>query len=340
MSYGPFICGLIIGLIIVLIFWAITNNHNNRYNQDAEIHVPIAIPRIVRHDFRFPMVDVEDIIMPARADDETPEQFFDRVQQHDDNSQNAHDRQIRVSLTNRLKAIMDKNTLAVSEPAKLKSIHEQTYSEIINLVNTSITDIESKRQIMSVLHNMMSSKNTIQMIDGVHFETNILAHVWMRINADENAENKHNLCEALIAALLDCYDHDDGVDDLIGALNLITGPGTNTVCINGRVGRILSIFTLLDADKNIAQPEMDAFEIRNEILMKALAILKRELATTSIAHVYEADPKTLSDSERIELSKFEESVKIAITDEIKNEYKDILDRNTLQEHIDTALLGI
>ena len=123
-------------------------------------------------------------------------------------------------------------------------------------------------------------------------------------------------------------------------------------CINGRVGRMLAAFTLLDADEILSEPEMDANELANvayslsaDILNNAYENYKPKNPSNisknkTIKDLHNTLESKLSKEELAELKEFELHVKEEINKRVTEKLKDLVPTSKLVEIIETAQSGI
>jgi len=156
---------------------------------------------------------------------------------------------------------------------------------------------------------------------------------------------------ALVEQLIDCtYDINENnpgheiLRILFGLPELPTSRGTGTivrtVCINGRVGRILSTFTLLDADSILSSPEMDDKELFNEAYVKANKVLEIALDTHDnpvIRDLYSKPEDTLNMQEQLIVNRFRERAKSEIAKTLKADYENLIDEKSLYTIINNSV---
>lgn len=231
------------------------------------------------------------------------------------------------------------------------------YTDVNNVEQMKYASTE-REKIMCVL-NEIQKGNTITSISNAVDENGsripisedwILTLAWEHIHSHDNIPVLKNLQEALYDQLIDAtYTFSSGsiADDILRLFfgNNFTNGGNTTrvviqpVCINGRVGRILSAFTLIDTDPILAEPEKDDKEIANEAYTKANHILEEELSTftinipeypeTSIRDLYSKDDSDLTDSERVIVTDFSNHVKKVVAETLHKEYKHLIDEKLL-----------
>jgi len=312
---------------------------------------------------------------------QTADEFFQELNDHNDEPQNVHNSQIRKALTARLLRIIELNggMHESYEVGGLQIPHEQyiqaklhhTSQEIINrsrqylngmVLLEAITQEEAELRLAKVnlVLVKISQGYDLVMTDGIPYKENlILVHVWDRINHADNFGNREQLQIALIDNLIDAVEErptallamDNIINTMLGGAHQHAGISTthHTVCINGRMGRVLTSFVLLDADPAIAAPEMDEKELANEAYSKASVILDRELDTykvklpenkRTIQDIYIADEDTLSQRELLVLRAFEDHVKETIAEELRRDYDGVLPYEQVTAIITKAHAGV
>ena len=258
--------------------------------------------------------DNNEIEEPERdRENETPDEFFERLAEHNDDSQNVHNSSIRKSLTQRLLRIIELNgglkdsyeiggeimtteqylearTIQVSHEIKARA--RQYFDGLI--LREELTDEEANLRMgkIALVLGKVERGYEISMRDGkIYREDFILNQVWDRINHNDNIDNRTALQVSLIDNLVDAVQEKFGIQapviqNLMAALmghpnEQLIGHGVGEthepVCINGRVAHYLTSLVLLDVDELIARPEKDEKEIANEAYMKANHILNREI---------------------------------------------------------------
>jgi len=304
-----------------------------------------------------------------------PEEFFENIQQHGDDSQNVHDPLIRKEMTNKLMKMIEYNTKrygSLDQRAQEVSMtpDQFTMSKMINTTHEikrksiayynsqllGLTDpdaiVEKRRETDINLHKIgivldkVSGGYPIGMSDEqVYREDFILNNVWDRINDEDNTQHRDQLQIALIDNIVDCaYKMDiNNLDPQFAqVVQLIMGDAYTTHCINGRVARFITSLILLDADPIITKPEMDAKEIANEAYTKAYNILNKELDNqTEEVQTWFGTKETELTPEQLQIVKdLENHIKGRIADVLRADYKDILDGPTLDGIIGKAQSGV
>jgi len=186
----------------------------------------------------------------------------------------------------------------------------------------------------------------------------ILTLAWERIHSKDNVSVQDNLKESLYDQLIDAtYIFRAGsiAGDIIRLFfrNNIPDEDTGTrdvirpVCINGRVARVLSLFTLIDTDPVLSEPEKDNKEVANEAYTKANHILEQELdkfqinlpelADFSMRDLYIKDEDELTPRERTVVNNFSDHVKRVMTETLRNDYENIIEEKTLFNIINNSI---
>jgi hypothetical protein len=263
--------------------------------------------------------------------------YYQKVQTHDNDSQNSHDSFIVKCLVKKYKRLVELNAdlpkpeIGDTDPIALQNL----------LVNTTFMEI--RNEAMKMKHFELTRINLvladiakgspISYLDTT--EDIVLMHVWRRIHAPANTGNT-NMVMTLLEQLINATEQSTPVMDLINGLlpelnfhipRAQQGPVTySVVCCGGRIARILSSLTLQDADPILAEPEKDGKELANEAYTKSHKIYCDMLATQSdeFKKIYEQiDTSTLSDAEKKNIDEFNDSVKKQIEIILKQDYIDI-----------------
>lgn len=239
------------------------------------------------------------------------------------------------------------------------------YPDINNVEQTRCANME-REKITSVL-NEIQKGNTITSISNAVDENGsripisedwILTLAWEHIHSHDNIPVQKNLQEALYDQLIDAtYTFSSGsiANDILRLFfgNNFINDGNTTrlviqpVCINGRVGRILSSFTLIDTDPILAEPEKDDKEIANEAYTKANRILEEELnkfiinipdsPETRIRDLYSKDDSDLTDNERTIVTDFSNHVRKVVAETLHKEYEHLIDEKLLVNIVNNSV---
>jgi len=306
---------------------------------------------------------------PSPQPRQQPEQFFGNLVQHQNDSQNVHDSNIRKDLTKKLLRIIELHVdhvtpaeLGVSEDQYTMDKMAQTTHEIkrraaeyFNGVilreedpekSASIrveTDLKLKK--IDIVLEKVKNGFTLVMSNGIIYrEDYILNQVWDRINCEDNRPNREQLQIALIDNLVDCVYKTDSQFDVAFAhiVRLITGEQYTAHCINGRCARMITSLVLLDNDEIIATPEKDMAEIANEAYSKAHVTLNAELAkfTPEQEELFGEDIENLTPEQQNEVKELEDRIKKEIARVLTADYKDLIDEIKLEEIIQKAQAGV
>jgi hypothetical protein len=334
------------------------------------------------------MHDIDTTFQPAglrrhrNRTDETADEFFQDMNAHNDDGQNVHNPQIRKALTDRLLRIIELNggVRQTYEVGGLELQHDQYFQAKFTQTNREIrerakqyhdglvlrTEINREEadlrlcKIDMVLKKMTHGYTLIMKDNKAYKENFILVHIWDRINHADNFAHREQLQIALIDNLVDAIEErqapiaaiEDFINTVLGTQHQPTGIEAThmTVCINGRVARILTSLVLLDADEKIAAPEKDEKEYTNEALYKAARIMERELDTyevklpelnTTMRTIYEdPDEDKLSQRELLVLRTFENHLKEVMAEEIHADYDGIIPPGQVTGIIEKAHAGI
>ena len=299
-----------------------------------------------------------------------PEKYIQDMQRdnHHDDNQNVHNSHINMILARKynrlyelhsntdLESIAKELDMSISElqeakiTAALQEIEEYGMSNIeenhINRQKLSVVlnEIRKGYSITSVSNAVDEDGNSIAIA-----EDWILTLAWERIHAPDNADVHETLKQALIDQLIDAthvfrrnaLENDllrvffggmltDAVENSDDPDNFIVRP----VCINGRVGRVLSAFTLIDNDPVLREPEKDEKEIANEAYTKAGHILNSELenydtGNKPIKELYIKDDEDLSEGEQSTVFEFRKHAKEKIVETLKTDYENLIDEKLL-----------
>ena len=343
----------------------------------APMYYPVQL-EMQRHEI--PAINLMDLFAPIRIfrinpehfirqqrrlpkkDRKRPKKYFNDLEDHSNDPQNAHDHQVIISLKEKYQRLTELHKdgpeidelkkaglsdMEIREAKIMDSINE-IYQYALKKLNN-----DDKKKIEEVLTEI-SKGYTITSLDnnGVK-ESWILTLIWERINHPENEKNRENMKEALLYQLIDCI---QTTQEMFGdIIQIITplGDAPHVVCINGRIARLISSLSLLDEDPILNKPELDEKEISNLAYMKAYSILQKNLKRKVpknrgfqrlegkiMEEIYIKDPDKLEDDEKKLLKHFESHVKKEITHSLKKEYQEIVSSKLLNEIIEKSLMGI
>jgi hypothetical protein len=300
---------------------------------------------------------------------QNPEQFFQNLEQHQNDGQNVHDSNIRKDLTRKLLRVieLDKQHVTAEELGvtddqyNIDKMTQTTYevkrraAEYFNGLILREADQTKSAEIrvecdlklkkIDIVLDKIKHGFTLVMANGkIYREDFIMNKVWDRVNSEDNQPNREQLQIALIDNLVDCVYKTDAQFDVAFAhiVQFITGEQYTTHCINGRVARVITSMILLDNDEIIAQPEKDMAEVSNEAYSKAHTVLNTELAkqTEQLQELFGEDKDDLNPDQQEEVRVLEEHLKKEIADVLTADYKDIVEEEKLAEIIRKAQAGV
>lgn len=197
-------------------------------------------------------------IHAARA--AAPTNYFERPIAPD--SQNVHDSLVQSDSLKAFRAIQASNAaeFPTDQTARIRSLAElREYIE-------GLPAARRTRAGRTFDTMQLGAENTALGTD----EFTILSDAWQRTASAANATQRADLRAAFADALVDSAD-----------------PTGGTVCVTGRCNRLLSAFTLIDADPRIAAPQKTQDILRSEILGKAHQILRSELDAAQLGKLYD-----------------------------------------------------
>jgi len=138
---------------------------------------------------------------------------------------------------------------------------------------------DAKKQLLDMDYGIYSALERIEKNYAIpsilSTEKELFMNVWYRINSPDNAANKDELKQSLISQLRDFTSND------------------NIVCQDGRVTRLMSTFTKLDADDDLGILKNKEI-IRNEIFHEASQVVKKVLdkLPEEVKNDYDEDNQT------------------------------------------------
>ncbi len=294
------------------------------------------------------------------------EEYLESIQKHANDPQNVHDTQIVKSLSIKYKRLMELHNAynkdayrEISEagipPAEFKvakinrcmdefreyardyissglrngNFKQDIANEIIKKISAVMKEILKARAIVS-----LTSNNEIVREDW------IFAIIWEHINTTSNTEIQGNLRESFISQIIDCAQKNNNraafmALQLLGLIPPDMVGDYAVVCINGRVGRMLSSMTLIDSDPILGAPEKDEAEIANEIYTKVFKLLEDELnKQPELKKLYTGG------SDDIEVVSGIDTMKTGIKDVIIKEYSELVPATKLTDILNKAIAGI
>jgi hypothetical protein len=302
--------------------------------------------------------------VPAANKKETSLQYYEGLEEHDNDSQNVHNPNIVNNLSAKYHRLVEICKLSeefihiLSADELRQSKKASTLQQIRQRANERYSTVETEnlalKKIDLFLHEVekgvaiMSLSQDYPDGDVVH-EDQVLALVWERIQSQANHARRPQLEIALFDQMIDGVRKSDFLNIMNRFLNAEQNEVNNTlspVCVNGRVARMLTSLTLLDVDPILAEPEKDDKEIINLAYTNSANILQHELKkwpvlapNRTMEEIYN-DTSSPTTAENVELAKFGAHVRKEIEKELRNKYTDILEVNVLEDTIQKALSGI
>jgi hypothetical protein len=209
-------------------------------------------------------------------------------------SQNVHDECIRLQLINQLAIVERDNSIS-----QLILTFEDCESWAINRATR-----ENQHTLIKNLFDIMRISGEISYIPNKS-EYLIIEALWRRIHDPRNDPRQSQLKQSLYTSLLECYE------------------GGFAVCLTGRICKIWGSLAHLDFNEEIGILRGKQ-AVRNEIYEKCAAIRRKEFAS--------ADKQTVDDYTNSRDTELVKQLVIKIKDEmdnIKNDYKGLVNENTL-----------
>ena len=354
-------------------------NHIVIINGPAELQHLIGL---VQQDIMNENVPIFEPAGLRRREREQPvEEFFQDINDHNDDGQNVHNPQIRKSLTDRLLRVIELNggIHETYEVGGLELPHEQYIQAKFTQADREIRERSRQYHDGLVLRGVINRDEAtlrhdkidmvlkklshgydLVMKDGKSYKENfILVHVWDRINHKDNFAHRDELQISLLDNLIDAVEErqapvaaiEEFINNVLGTTHEVDGLERThmTVCINGRVARVLTALVLLDADEKVSMPEKDEKEYMNEAMHKAAQIIENELNTyevklpegSDIRAIYnEPDVDKLSQRERLVLQTFHNHLKETFSAEFHRDYDGVLTPEQVTHIIEQANMGI
>jgi hypothetical protein len=339
---------------------------------------------------------------------EKAKQYYEELEDHDNDSQNVHNPAVLHSLSRKYRRLLelsssqeneDLNALqgaGISEVelrlAKIEATLQQMRQRIrsyyiqrseskkctsaqadmnIKKIEMFLKEVERGGTITSIspiaLANERNDTDAFLRPDGTRLRATrdpepiredwILSLVWERIHSPDNKEHEEELETALMDQMIDGVKKNSPLlDGVLQLLNLRNTPASEEddiekthapVCINGRVGRMISSLTILDADPILTEPEKDEKEIANVAYYNANNILQKSLQTweikdpgigKSMLEIYNSMEQTDREKEIVE--EFAKSVKGEIEKELREKYTGTIGNEQLNDIIAKAQSGI
>jgi hypothetical protein len=309
---------IIIIILILLLIWAIFLFEISMLENEP---MKIKVRRVLIF-----LIDMDQQVS-IEIDRRKPEQFYEQIQEYENDPQNTHDHQVLKTLTKKFKRLCVLSNFSEKEISSFKIISQEINEIFEELNKLKKPNKEDSFKIESVLEQISKSSTISSIHDEAVPESLVLKLVWMRINDPSNKANRENMMEILYEQLLDCITSTEDEE-------------LEFHCINGRVGRMLSVLTMTDSDSILSEPEKGFSEIANMCYQETAQILKKELETERMIEIYQKDPDELTLAEQNRIDEFRISVEKLVEEKLTSEYKEILTDSELLIVINNAKLGI
>jgi hypothetical protein len=286
-------------------------------------------------------------------------EYYENIQynNHADDNQNVHDSTVIKELKRRYDRLMELNQKALNVPAELKSmmtddeyINEFCNSVFIELGNYCQSYFDTDNEKFNKAQKVIETARVGSIFNGFIEEIRedwILAHVWYRINSEENRSQKEQLLNALMDQLQDAGkyiipNHFTQIIRTISGIPPTNQPELATECTTGRIGRYFQTFTLLDVDPILQSPIMDEKEYENEAYSKSYNILIKTIDSIPGADLlyHNPDESTLSPEQLDILSSLKDSARKAIAETIREDYDGIIPVEKLDRLIESCVAGV
>lgn len=292
-----------------------------------------------RQDAGEPELDATERIRTA------VEEHFREMTAHANDGQNVHDQVIvknhalkyRRMLELRIKDKEHKEFVArlIAQGYKVRDIRgmetDQAFREIRAHAKQYVTDTERLQRINTVLDGIGRGDTSVSLTGRPVKDIWVLTLIWKRIHHRDNETNAEDMRGILMDQLFDAASETGGLLDL----------GTGTVCIGGRIGRMMSVLTRMDADEVLAKPELDVKELTNEASSKCAQLVKKITEENpTLAVLYAKLPEELNAKQKLDVGRFEEKIRKRIEENLRADYKDLLSEREMNKLIATMQAGI
>jgi hypothetical protein len=377
---------VLIGIILILtilLIWSLYNNiqqsrHISTLYEDMQ--QIINDNKEVIHGIAEPDSDPDDefveIIIGTHNPTPTPEQvptpetrgidYYEQIayNNHNDDAQNVHNSQVVRDLRRRYDKLIEVNASATIVPTDmtahissadyLESFIQSMFIELGNYCQTyfdlTADKFEKAQKVIETARKGAPFMGfaTLENPEGVR-EDLILAHVWYRIQSPVNADNKTLLLNSLMDQIQDAgkYALNINLENVMGLLEgVIPRQELTTECTQGRVGRYLQTFTLLDNDPLLSTPIKDDKLIENEAYAKSSVILAKYLDTqpglngVSMNVLYATVDDDLSPEERVHVDAMKDRARNEIRTTIMQDYDGVIPGDKLANLIDKCTAGV
>lgn len=271
--------------------------------------------------------DIPDIPDPAEflfkneepTRNEIAEQFFNEIQEHNNDPQNVHDVELNNQIKKEYKKILEDNNYYNEHPAEKQDLRDIT--------DFASSYLKQKPKDLFKVEKVLNKVKDNHYFSGLDTgELNINLEVWNRLNLPEQ-ERKEQLKESYIDGIVSCVEKN--------------AMGDGIVCMNGRVSRVIGSMAVLDKD-NLGNFKTEEI-IRNEAFSKAGVITKNFMDDENNKEVVELYNKSgleeLLPEDQNKVDEFENKIKNEIDKSLRNEYK-FMKPERLEILINEAKAGI
>lgn len=303
-----------------------------------------------------------------------PDEYYNRLEKHDYDSQNSHDHVVVICLNNKYKKLMDYEMHNIKEilsaNINFEEVQQIKINEALRQINDYLNTLQSNIKIK--INKVLKSIRPDSIVTSIHYnnpdlkvegngtikEQWILTLIWNRINHPDNINKIDLLKQSFVDQMVDCLENYGNLrinaqtqSPIVNTfINMYTNRFVNdisnrkhVVCAGGRLSRLFSILVLLDNDPILSEPIKDTYEMTNLLYSKAHNILQTELNNFNIKTLYETTDINdvnipLEDKQR--LIEFEKHVKNKIDIVLTNEYKQYFNEKKLKFLIKKAQDGV
>lgn len=272
------------------------------------------------------------------------DEYYGERERHDNDPQNVHEPVIVKCHSAKYKRMLELRINDAEHMAFIRGLiiegHDRNQVRNMEIMEAdreirqhamSLPD-EKRIPVIQVLDTIGHGSTTVSLTGHPVKDIWVLTLVWKRIHHPSNIKNHEEMKAVLMDQLCDAS-HPEGYAP--------EGEVASSVCINGRIGRILSVLTRLDSDEVLSEPELDLKELRNIALFKCAGILKQHLKDEpEMAILFVKLRDQLSKYELADVEKFESQIRDDIENTLRQEYQKLLSPWDLDTLIRDAHAGI
>jgi hypothetical protein len=317
-----------------------------------------------------PITPITPVSAKSNSTRVKPETALEDLQRknHNNDSQNVHDSHVNHSLAKKYDRLYelhieqnkDMHTLLPELGINIDEMQELKIQSTLSEIRTYAVSRSNEANLKKIdcVLNEIQKGGTITSISNAVDESGtriaiaedwILTLAWERIHSQDNALVQDSLKESLYDQLVDATyvisEHTNVAMNILRMFfdgNITDHEGRDIirpVCINGRVARILSAFTLIDVDSILSEPEKDDKEIANIAYTKANHIIEQELDSygNNIKQLYSKRDDELSAPEQETVRRFTDHVKQVMAETLRRDYEDSVDEKLLMTIISNSI---